>query len=229
MLNQCVYVWGSCASPVTFLATVLHAFIFFSFVVTSLKACCLPGPLLDLRSPMGISPIALSQSAPPSASQTATKQQKSQADMLSAQRSYKVQHLADLAAFSALKSPARRDLALSAVPAQWHACAIVLSLNTRTNCTGPSGKCRQDFQAAREALVRTSSRQRQRAEAVDFKRVWWDRGARSPTSAGLSIWRPVPPAGYAALGGHPGSAALLWPFLCGHIPPPPPRAPQRAA
>ena len=83
----------------------------------------------------------------------------------------------------------------------------VRQVPARHNC---SCACElQDFQAARDALVRTSSQRRQRAQAVNFKRVWWDRGTRSPTRTGLSIWRPVPPAGYVALGVQSGPLTNL--------------------
>lgn len=47
------------------------------------------GPLLDIRSPMGISPIALSQSAPAPASKP-SPQAKARQDMLAGQKSYRV-------------------------------------------------------------------------------------------------------------------------------------------
>ena len=78
-----------------------------------------------------------------------------------------------------------------------------------TELTGPMTDSRahaQSFQTARDALMRSSTQRRQRAQAVDFRRVWWDRGARNATRTGLSIWRPVPPVGYVALG---ASMALL--------------------
>ncbi|KAK9815130.1 hypothetical protein WJX73_008307 [Symbiochloris irregularis] len=63
----------------------------------------------------------------------------------------------------------------------------------------------RNFKAAREALMQKSGQHRQRTQAVDFRRVWWDRGIKAGTQAGLSIWRPVPPAGYVSLGDCLGS------------------------
>ena len=48
-----------------------------------------PGPLLDLRSPMGIAPIALSRAAPAPAAKAGPKQ-KATHEMLASQRSYRV-------------------------------------------------------------------------------------------------------------------------------------------
>ena len=55
----------------------------------------------------------------------------------------------------------------------------------------------------RKRLLRKSSRRRAKAEAADFRRIWSDKGTRSPSKEGMSFWRPVPPAGYASLGTRP--------------------------
>lgn len=36
--------------------------------------------------------------------------------------------------------------------------------------------------------------------SVDFRRIWMDRSTRDPTREGISLWRPVPPPGYFAVG-----------------------------
>ncbi|KAK9834254.1 hypothetical protein WJX81_000411 [Elliptochloris bilobata] len=56
------------------------------------------------------------------------------------------------------------------------------------------------FADARGALLQRVSRRLLQNEAVDFRRLWTDRGARGGPPGGLSLWRPVAPAGYAALG-----------------------------
>lgn len=35
---------------------------------------------------------------------------------------------------------------------------------------------------------------------MDFRRIWLDKDAKSPSREGIGIWRPVPPTGYYALG-----------------------------
>ncbi len=57
------------------------------------------------------------------------------------------------------------------------------------------------FASQRAAALKTATRRRLQAAAVDFRRVWWDKGARQASRAGMSLWRPVPPTGYVALGG----------------------------
>ena len=56
------------------------------------------------------------------------------------------------------------------------------------------------FAEARAALLQRVSRRLLQSEAVDFRRLWTDRGIRAGPPGGLSLWRPVPPVGYAALG-----------------------------
>jgi len=56
------------------------------------------------------------------------------------------------------------------------------------------------FADARAKLLARVSARLLQSEAVDFRRLWTDRGVRGAPPGGLSLWRPVPPAGYAALG-----------------------------
>jgi hypothetical protein len=57
-----------------------------------------------------------------------------------------------------------------------------------------------EFQRSREKLLRTATRRRLQSTAVDFQRMWWDKDARAPSKAGLSLWRPRPAPGYISLG-----------------------------
>ena len=56
------------------------------------------------------------------------------------------------------------------------------------------------FADARGALLQRVSRRLLQSEAVDFRRLWTDRGVRGGPPGGLSLWRPISPTGYAALG-----------------------------
>ena len=58
----------------------------------------------------------------------------------------------------------------------------------------------QQFSRTRKELLKTTSSQRLQSRAVDFRRVWWDKGLRNASKEGMSIWRPNPPAGYTPLG-----------------------------
>ena len=58
----------------------------------------------------------------------------------------------------------------------------------------------QQFSRTRRELLKTTSSQRLQSRAVDFRRVWWDKGLRNASKEGMSIWRPNPPAGYTPLG-----------------------------
>lgn len=44
---------------------------------------------------------------------------------------------------------------------------------------------------------------------MDFRRIWLDKSTKEPTREGISLWRPVPPPGYFAVGGLPANAAML--------------------
>lgn len=65
---------------------------------------------------------------------------------------------------------------------------------------GASRAAYERFADARGALLQRVSRRLLQSEAVDFRRLWTDRGVRGGPPGGLSLWRPVAPAGYAALG-----------------------------
>ena len=56
------------------------------------------------------------------------------------------------------------------------------------------------FAASRLQLLQRSERSQSRSSAVEFRRMWTDKGMRSPSQTGLSFWRPIPPDGYVALG-----------------------------
>lgn len=58
----------------------------------------------------------------------------------------------------------------------------------------------QEFTKTRRELLQTTSKLRLQSRAVDFRRVWWDRGMRGASREGMSLWRPSPPVGYIALG-----------------------------
>lgn len=49
-------------------------------------------------------------------------------------------------------------------------------------------------------LLKTQNKKRLKAVAVDFQRIWWDKGMRGGSKEGAGIWRPVPPQGYVSLG-----------------------------
>ena len=56
------------------------------------------------------------------------------------------------------------------------------------------------FRKTRASLLKTQNKKRLKAVAVDFKRIWWDKGVRQASREGAGIWRPVPPEGYFSLG-----------------------------
>lgn len=58
----------------------------------------------------------------------------------------------------------------------------------------------QSFRKTRANLLKTQIKKRLKAVAVDFKRIWWDKGVREGSREGAGIWRPVPPSGYVSLG-----------------------------
>ena len=58
----------------------------------------------------------------------------------------------------------------------------------------------QSFRKTRANLLKTQNKKRLKAAAVDFRRVWWDKGVRGNSREGGGIWRPVPPPGYVSLG-----------------------------
>ncbi len=58
----------------------------------------------------------------------------------------------------------------------------------------------QSFRKTRANLLKTQNKKRLKAVAVDFRRVWWDKGVRGNSREGGGIWRPVPPPGYVSLG-----------------------------
>ncbi len=58
----------------------------------------------------------------------------------------------------------------------------------------------QSFRKTRANLLTTQNKKRLKAVAVDFRRVWWDKGVRGNSREGGGIWRPVPPPGYVSLG-----------------------------
>ena len=60
----------------------------------------------------------------------------------------------------------------------------------------------QSFRKTRASLLKTQNKKRLKAAAVDFKRIWWDKGVRQGSREGAGIWRPVPPEGYFSLGKH---------------------------
>ena len=55
----------------------------------------------------------------------------------------------------------------------------------------------------RATMRRVTSSKQLTATAVDFRRIWCDKGVRACTLGGVSIWRPVPPDGYCSLGALP--------------------------
>ena len=59
----------------------------------------------------------------------------------------------------------------------------------------------QSFRKTRANLLKTQTKKRLKAVAVDFRRVWWDKDLAHNSNQGGSIWRPVPPTGYVSLGG----------------------------
>ena len=60
----------------------------------------------------------------------------------------------------------------------------------------------QSYRKTRADLLKTQSKKRLKAVAVDFRRIWWDKGRRGGSREGAGIWRPVPPPGYVSLGEH---------------------------
>lgn len=60
----------------------------------------------------------------------------------------------------------------------------------------------QSYRKTRVDLLKTQNKKRLKAVAVDFRRIWWDKGLRGGSKAGAGIWRPVPPQGYVSLGMH---------------------------
>ena len=58
----------------------------------------------------------------------------------------------------------------------------------------------RSFRKTRHQLLRTQSKRRLQATAVDFRRIWWDKSVRGNSKEGAGIWRPVPPQGYVSLG-----------------------------
>ena len=58
----------------------------------------------------------------------------------------------------------------------------------------------RSFRKTRHQLLRTQSKRRLQATAVDFRRIWWDKLVRGNSKEGAGIWRPVPPQGYVSLG-----------------------------
>lgn len=38
------------------------------------------------------------------------------------------------------------------------------------------------------------------SSTVEFQRIWWDKHSKHPSMTQVSLWRPVPPPGYVALG-----------------------------
>ena len=56
------------------------------------------------------------------------------------------------------------------------------------------------FVRERTTMRRVQSTKQFKTTAVDFRRIWCDKGLRSATNDGISIWRPVPPDGYCSLG-----------------------------
>lgn len=58
----------------------------------------------------------------------------------------------------------------------------------------------QSYRKTRVDLLKTQNKKRLKAVAVDFRRIWWDKGMRGGSKEGAGIWRPVPPQGYVSLG-----------------------------
>lgn len=58
----------------------------------------------------------------------------------------------------------------------------------------------QSYRKTRVDLLKTQNKKRLKAVAVDFQRIWWDKGMRGGSKEGAGIWRPVPPQGYVSLG-----------------------------
>ena len=58
----------------------------------------------------------------------------------------------------------------------------------------------QSYRKTRVDLLKTQNKKRLKAVAVDFRRIWWDKGMRGGSREGAGIWRPVPPQGYVSLG-----------------------------
>ena len=58
----------------------------------------------------------------------------------------------------------------------------------------------QSYRKTRVDLLKTQNKKRLKAVAVDFRRIWWDKGMRGGSKEGAGIWRPVPPKGYVSLG-----------------------------
>ena len=58
----------------------------------------------------------------------------------------------------------------------------------------------QSYRKTRADLLKTQNKKRLKAVAVDFRRIWWDKGVRGGSREGAGIWRPVPPVGYVSLG-----------------------------
>jgi len=75
-----------------------------------------------------------------------------------------------------------------------------------TNATSPSlppqlsSRSYKRFSKTHKDLMKASSKARLQSRAVEFRRVWWDRDVKSSTRLGMSIWRPLAPPGYVALG-----------------------------
>lgn len=76
----------------------------------------------------------------------------------------------------------------------------------------------QSFRKTRADLLKTQTKKRLKAVAVDFRRIWWDKGMRGGSKEGAGIWRPVPPPGYVSLGTHGLSSlfvrSILQNILC---------------
>ncbi|KAK9819963.1 hypothetical protein WJX72_004515 [[Myrmecia] bisecta] len=115
------------------------------------------GPFLDLRSPLGVTPAALSAAAKTKA---------------------------------AAPTPAAARLPSISEPL----------LSPRSQANKDSLDRYQEYDATRKQLLRSQSARQLRSTTCDFRRMWWDKGMRNASGKGASIWRPVPPPGYVALG-----------------------------
>ena len=71
----------------------------------------------------------------------------------------------------------------------------------------------QSYRKTRVDLLKTQNKKRLKAVAVDFRRIWWDKGMRGGSKEGAGIWRPVPPQGYVSL----GTSQHLYYTLCNHL------------
>eukprot|EP00884_Botryococcus_braunii_P010315 jgi/Botrbrau1/19285/Bobra.0073s0028.1 len=175
------------------------------------------GAYLDLRSPLGITPAGLAKQAsaasasptpPPSLGHSRTPSRSSSLNASSRATSAPPVPIASasskglagsLGSKTSQRSPETQTLSSPSTPPP-------LGSLDSGRLAGPSVamlagyRSYRRFVDQRAHLLQRASHRRLRSSTADFRRVWWDKHARNPSRLGVSIWRPIPPPGYVALG-----------------------------